>query len=324
MEISSRSGGFAIDIAEPTTMHSCHLCQQEPDGKPGWVQDYKWAVCPRCILKGRALVGDVSKQNYGIGGPIRAYWDQQRQCQYCGRDYLFTAQEQQFWYEEQNFTTQSAPIGCIVCRKEVRDRVRANQELAALGKPQRGCSWQGLEKRAELAFAAGSSGKALEYLRRAKNACAEPEHKDRLSLRVKEWTEKPPAPLERKFRRVTRQVEQLELHYNLEELPLLSWEERQKGLAQLALPPEQTRPVARFNGSRLEVLGDSSAPDTWAWRYSDGTLRPWAGSGAKVTIDPDTGVILWLPGSGSSGRTGFFERDGTVYGPDGPLPWLPS
>lgn len=204
----------------------------------------------------------------------------------------------------------------------MRERSEAHAQLAALGKASKDCPWQELEHRADLAYQAASPRKALEYLRRAKNACPDPEQKTRLTVRVSEWTQNAPVPLKRKYWRVTLLVEQLEEHYGFEQLPLLSWAERQKALAQPALASKDTQPVACFNGFRLEPLQGPSNEDTWAWRESDGTLRHWKTSGAKVTIDPDTGVLLWLPGSGASGRTGFSEKNGTVYGPEGPLPWL--
>lgn len=299
--------------------HSCQLCQRQPDDTPGWVTSPVWAVCPECIAQGRAIVSDCSRQVWGLG----AYWDQQRHCQYCGRDYVFSAKEQKFWYEEQRFISHSAPIACTACRKELRSRVRANEELSALGRATKGCSWKSLEHRAELAYRAGSGRRALEYLRRAKNACLEPDLKDRLVQRIAEWEVSPPIVIKRKFWRLNRQVDQLERHYGRVDPPWLGWDERQKGLAEPALPLDQTHPVARFRGSLLESLDGDGGPDTWYWKDSDGTLRPWSGgSAAKVTIDPDTGVMLWLPDSGSSGRTGFFERNGMVYGPKGPFPWL--
>ena len=302
---------------------SCHLCQREADGKPGWVFGHTWAVCPQCISGGKAIVANPDRQDWGLGGPINAYWDQQRQCQYCGHDYLFAAKEQQFWYEEQRFITQSAPVACLPCRKELRNRIRANEGLSALGKISKRTTWEELECRADLAYRAGAGRKALEYLRRAKNACPESESTDRLLKKISEWTAVPPLVMKRKFRRVSRWVEQIERQYGLEDPPWLSWEERQKGLAQPALPPDRTYPVGRFDGFRLEPLQGDGGPDSWFWRDSDGTLRPWSGKAtAKATVDPDTGVILWLPGSGASGRTGYFEKNGTVYGPQGPFPWL--
>lgn len=301
---------------------ACHLCEREADGKPGWVHGCEWVVCHRCIAEGRAIVANAGLQNWGLGGPINAYWDQQRGCQYCGRDYVFAAREQQFWYEEQRFFTQSAPVACQVCRKELRGRIRANEELSALGKASSRSSWEELEKRAELAYQAGSGRRALEYLRRAKNACPAAESKSRLLSRIKDWEERPPQALRRKFWRVCRWVEQIERQYRDYDPPWLSWEERQNGVAQPGLPADQTFPVAHFNGFRLEPLEGENGPNTWAWRDSDGTLRPWLGSRARATIDPDSGVMLWLPGSGATGRTGHVEKNGTIYGPKGPLPWL--
>lgn len=214
-------------------IHVCHLCEREPDEEPGWLSDAwnEWVVCPRCIRLGAALVANVEKQDYGLGGPITAYWDQRRQCQYCEKDYLFTADEQRFWYEERKFFVESAPVACVECRRTLRNEARAGQILGKMGQASKDCSWEELEQRAELAYQSAAPQQAVEYLRRAKNRCTDSEQKTRLNREIDEWLERPPTRLERKGWRTSRYVEQLEMHYR--ELPkeqFLSWTERKKRL----------------------------------------------------------------------------------------------
>lgn len=93
--------------------NQCHLCARlRPDQtSEEWIVDcrQKWQICPDCLRDEKALPGDRSKQKYGLGGPIEVFRDQTRFCGMCASDYLFSAKEQQFWYETLGFSLQSAP-----------------------------------------------------------------------------------------------------------------------------------------------------------------------------------------------------------------------
>ncbi|MBT9583658.1 zinc-ribbon domain containing protein [bacterium] len=50
-----------------------------------------------------------------MGGPIDAFWDQTRSCGTCGKDDIFSAEEQRFWHETLGFFVESVPIQCQEC-----------------------------------------------------------------------------------------------------------------------------------------------------------------------------------------------------------------
>lgn len=174
----------------------CHLCGQAAPAKLGadWALDWgaKWLVCPQCFSEGRALRGDASRQNYeGIGGPIAAFWDQTRQCGTCSKSYVFGAAEQKYWYESLVFFVESAPLECPGCRKETRARKLAQKTLQELLPLPAGADWRQCEKVARAAARIGGS-KALEYLRRAKNLCDQPQEKARLEAEIATFEPAPP------------------------------------------------------------------------------------------------------------------------------------
>ncbi len=64
---------------------------------------------------------DVSKQNYSVC-PRHWYVDATFVCVECGSEFVFSAREQRFWYEELRFWIDSLPKRCASCRQ--LDRVR--------------------------------------------------------------------------------------------------------------------------------------------------------------------------------------------------------
>lgn len=157
--------------------------------RPGWTRyaSEHWA-CSSCLDQGRALPGDPGVQDCRGGAPtFFAHWDETKLCVYCGADFIFTAGEKKFWYEERGFFTRSAPRGCPVCRRAVRSRKTSQRKLAErledLGSDPD--DWSRLSELSELYWAVGSKQKALEYLRRAKNRCPE-EQRENLLARIRE------------------------------------------------------------------------------------------------------------------------------------------
>lgn len=105
-------------------------------------------------------------------------------------------------------------------------------------------SWRLLEEIARAAAAAGA-GSALEYFRRSKNRCDEPEEKARLEAHIAGF--KPLPALETRVNQ--RLVEQLELHYRKElEWNFLSDEDRASALKAPGLPKSRCKLVARIDG----------------------------------------------------------------------------
>lgn len=80
---------------------------------------FQWA-CNKCIHEGKAIKGDYQKQFFGMGLPIIAYTDLSRKCVNCDKDFIFSAKEQQYWYEEAGFILDSVPKTCLECRKRIR------------------------------------------------------------------------------------------------------------------------------------------------------------------------------------------------------------
>ena len=74
---------------------------------------FLWA-CNSCLESGAALPGNPKKQSFGMEGPTLAYFSLTERCQNCGNDFLFSADEQQYWYETLGFHVDSYPKHCVV------------------------------------------------------------------------------------------------------------------------------------------------------------------------------------------------------------------
>lgn len=74
-----------------------------------------------------AVRAEVAKQDY-TSCPRHWYIDATFRCIDCGKDFLFSAEEQRFWYEERKFYVDSIPTRCPICRKKERARKSAAQK----------------------------------------------------------------------------------------------------------------------------------------------------------------------------------------------------
>jgi hypothetical protein len=63
-----------------------------------------------------AIPADVSRQNYSVR-PRLCYVDMLRGCRKCGRDFIFFAREQQYWYEQLGFWVEADCVHCPECRR---------------------------------------------------------------------------------------------------------------------------------------------------------------------------------------------------------------
>ena len=68
---------------------------------------------------GTAVCAEISKQNYTVC-PRYWYFDVSIMCRDCGDEFVFSADEQRFWYEEREFYVDSLPVRCFECRKSRR------------------------------------------------------------------------------------------------------------------------------------------------------------------------------------------------------------
>jgi hypothetical protein len=131
-------------------------------------REWFWA-CDGCIRGRRALTANITKQVLGLGTPFAAYVDRPFRCSDCDTPSVFTASEQQHWYETLGFLIWVYPNQCAPCRAKRRRKRRANRALAeALAGLDTRDPTQ-LEAVARLYDEIGAAAKATVYRSRAKN-----------------------------------------------------------------------------------------------------------------------------------------------------------
>lgn len=74
-----------------------------------------------------AVRASILKQNFTIC-PRHWYIDATFHCSRCGESFVFTAEEQKYWYEELSFWIDSLPKECASCRRELRELKALQQE----------------------------------------------------------------------------------------------------------------------------------------------------------------------------------------------------
>ncbi len=78
-----------------------------------------------------AQQADISKQHYTVC-PRHWYVDAAFVCSGCGCEFVFTAGEPRFWYEDRRFWIDSLPKRCAECRKAGRTRLELRQRCDSL------------------------------------------------------------------------------------------------------------------------------------------------------------------------------------------------
>jgi tetratricopeptide (TPR) repeat protein len=80
-----------------------------------------------------AVPGDPFKQVFCPAHQIPKYFylDEGRACVQCGNDFVFTANEQRFWYETLKFNIDTVAIRCTRCRRGRRQQRAVNAQVAA-------------------------------------------------------------------------------------------------------------------------------------------------------------------------------------------------
>ena len=79
-----------------------------------------------------AVRGNPERQNYchAHHPPKYFYLDETNTCVQCGQEFVFTAEEQKFWYETLQFNFDSIAIRCRDCRKQRRTDAALRQQIA--------------------------------------------------------------------------------------------------------------------------------------------------------------------------------------------------
>jgi len=77
------------------------------------------------------IVADTRKQ-VGATFPITHYFDIERQCDTCGRMFIFFAKEQKYWYEVLQFKLDADCLTCAPCRKKEQHVAKVRQRYENL------------------------------------------------------------------------------------------------------------------------------------------------------------------------------------------------
>jgi len=77
-----------------------------------------------------AVRADIDRQNYSVA-PRYWYIDAEVVCDSCGTQFVFSASEQEKWYETYRFYVDSFPRKCITCRRTARHIRHLRQEYDA-------------------------------------------------------------------------------------------------------------------------------------------------------------------------------------------------
>lgn len=86
---------------------------------------------PAWLFPTTRIAADPSKQNFSVV-PHQFYVDVLKRCGECDRWYVFFAKEQQYWFEELRFFTDSRSLHCPACRKLRRHHQRQVQDYSRL------------------------------------------------------------------------------------------------------------------------------------------------------------------------------------------------
>jgi hypothetical protein len=81
----------------------------------------KWA-CDSCIDLGFAIEATIEEQLFCDYIPFASYYDKKQICHTCKCTFVFSKEEQVYWFETLKFWVQSEVINCKDCRKKKRER----------------------------------------------------------------------------------------------------------------------------------------------------------------------------------------------------------
>ena len=100
----------------------------QPNVRPTWDYDPDY----RPPLPPGAIRGNMRAQAFCpmCHVPKYFYVDEAKQCIQCGAPFVFTAREQQFWYEERKANFHSRAVRCQSCRRQRRSDNALRRQLA--------------------------------------------------------------------------------------------------------------------------------------------------------------------------------------------------
>ena len=83
----------------------------------------------------RAVAADMSKQvpNNSWGGPVMAYFDIAFRCCDCGKEEVWTAAQQKWYYEEAKGSLYAKAVRCRDCRNRINEQKQLQKQQMAEG-----------------------------------------------------------------------------------------------------------------------------------------------------------------------------------------------
>lgn len=126
-------------------------------------KEYLLWACDDCIDTGKAIQSNFEKQTYCDFVPHLAYYDKKITCKTCKEDFIFTKEEQQYWYEKLQFWVQGECVNCKKCRKKKRDISVIDTELSNILKDKSKMSAADFDRVIEIYTLIGKTEKAKEY-----------------------------------------------------------------------------------------------------------------------------------------------------------------
>ncbi|MCU0391286.1 MAG: zinc-ribbon domain-containing protein [Thermoflexibacter sp.] len=130
---------------------------------------FQWA-CDDCLNSQKAIIANPEIQTYCDYPPYLAYFDIEKKCTVCGENYIFSAEEQKFWYEELKFFVQGESKSCVKCRQKKRHKNNLTSELSSLLKDKHNLNQKQLLRIAEIYGKLGRVDKQTYFIRLATKA----------------------------------------------------------------------------------------------------------------------------------------------------------
>lgn len=126
-------------------------------------QHMLWA-CDDCLDSDKAIQSNFDKQTYCDFFPHLAYYDKKIVCETCTSDFIFSKEEQQYWYETLQFWVQGRCVDCKKCRKEKRVKNMLTAELGNLLKDKSKMSLADFDRVIEIYHFLGKTEKMNLYI----------------------------------------------------------------------------------------------------------------------------------------------------------------
>jgi len=130
-------------------------------------ENFQWA-CDGCLKLKKATKANPANQTYCDHKPLLAYFNQKHQCESCDTIFIFSQQEQKFWYEKLGFWVQSKPKHCKECRKEKRKEKYYHKRIKELKVNSENLEVNELAELAEIYEHFGNEVKRNMYLNKLK------------------------------------------------------------------------------------------------------------------------------------------------------------